>query len=1129
MIGNSHFKGLCIALAIVAALVAIPQQGWGQQVTAAITGVVTDPSGAPIANAAVTAKDTQRGTAWTTQTNDAGAYNLPRVPIGIYDISVQAKGFQTAVRPAIQLEINQTARVDVQMTIGEVSQTIEVSSAAPLLQTETTQLSTVINSKTNEDLPLASRNYVQLTLLAPGTIHPDPSSMTQPLTTANGGRPYVNGNREQANNFLLDGADNNQVSDNLVGYTPSPDAIQEFSMITQNASAEFGNFQGAIISATLKSGTNELHGTAFEFLRRDALNANDWARNWQGSPRAGMKWDMFGGSIGGPIKKDKLFFFGDYQGLRYSTPASQGFLNVFTVQERQGDFSQLLTERKIQLYNPFQLDANGQRTPFPNNQIPIGLIDPVAQKLFSSKYYPAPINGNLERNQTNTSNSSISNNQYDIKIDASITDKDRLFGRYSEGHQNNPSTNTFPLVFGSFFTTPAHNGVVNWTRTISPSFVNEVRVGANRTLVHNGGTDNGLGNVATELGIENGNDRGPGLLNIGIGGGVVGGFGSSNIGTQQKFANNVYQAEDAVVLTRGRHTMHTGFEYWRHQLNIFYAGNYGRTGGMDFSGNYTAGPGPLAGQGTKVTINGTEYVTGAGEADFFLGLPTHISRGLSSGTWGHRSHVLGLYFQDDWRVSDTLTLNLGLRYEDHTPWVEVKDRQANFAPFTGEIEIAGKSSYYKNNRALYNPTTWTLGNFQPRLGLAWTPAALGKNTVFRAAYTVSSYLEGTGTNLRLPLNPPFNTEFYTDYSPLSLPASRTEAGLTVLSSPSDPFAGATIRLWDPNVRPAVVQQWNFSIQQQFKGDMTLQLAYVGQHGTHLMVPMPYAQKQLLGRDAAGKPILAPSPYLSGNPPLAGIGQISGTESNGNQLYHSLQATLQKRLSNGLQYQVAYTFSKCMTNSSGYYGSWGGQTLPTNAYWQNLYDEKAERGLCYYDATHTLTSYALYELPLGRDKKIGNNWNRAVDSVLGHWQLSGILSLHSGFPLDLEGNDVSGTHSRGARADCNGQPAKVYGRQNSPKGGFQWFDPSPFSQPLPGTFGSCGVTVVRGPGLHNLDLGIEKQIPITEKKYIQIRSEFLNFTNTPILNSPTMFLGSDLGRLTSSQGARNIQFGFKLYY
>jgi hypothetical protein len=570
---------------------------WGQQVSAAITGVVTDPSGAPIVNAAVTAKDTQRGTTWTTQANEAGAYNLPRVPIGTYEVRVEAQGFQTAVRSSITLEINQTARVDVQMTIGEVSQTVEVTASAPTLQTETTQLSTVIGAKTNEDLPLASRNYVQLTLLAPGTVQPDPSSMTGALTTANSGRPYVNGNREQANNFLLDGADNNQVSDNLVGYTPSPDAIQEFNMITQNASAEFGNFQGGIISATIKSGTNEFHGTAFEFLRRDALNANDWARNWAGSPRAGMQWDMFGGTIGGPIKKDKLFFFGDYQGLRYSTPASKGFLNVFTAEERQGDFSQLLNQRKIQLYNPFDV-INGKRAPFPNNQIPMSLIDPVAKALFASKFYPAPINDNLERNQSNTSTSSVETNQYDIKIDANLTQSDRLFGRYSEGHQNNPSTNTFPLSFGSFYTTPTHNGVIDWTRTVSPSFVNEVRVGANRTLVHNGGTDNGLGTVATELGIQNGNDRGPGLFAMNIGGGIVGGFGSANIGTQQKFANNVYQAEDAIVLTRGRHTMHTGFEYWRHQLNIFYAGNYGRTGGMDFTGKFTAGPDALAQQGS---------------------------------------------------------------------------------------------------------------------------------------------------------------------------------------------------------------------------------------------------------------------------------------------------------------------------------------------------------------------------------------------------------------------------------------------------------------------------------------------------------------------------------------------------
>ena len=1119
--------GLCLILAVWVVGVGLPQQALAQQVTAAITGKVTDPSDAPIGNAAVTAKDVARGTTWTTETNALGFYNLPRVPVGSYEIKVEAKGFQTAIHPPVQLELNQTARVDFQMKVGQVTETIEVTGAAPLLQSETTQLSTVIGSKTNEQLPLATRNYVQLTLLAPGTTHPDPSSMTSPLTTGNGGRPYVNGNREQSNNFLLDGVDNNQVSDNLVGYTPSPDAIQEFNMITNNASAEFGNFQGAIISTTIKSGTNELHGTLFEFFRNChggdsgfCLNANSWANNWQGSPRGGLHWNMFGGSAGGPIKKDKLFFFGDYQGLRFSTPPNVGFISVITPEERAGDFSRLLSERKIQLYNPFSTDASGNRMPFSNNMIPIALIDPVAKALFSSKFYPAPVNNKLEFNQINASTNRIPTNQFDVKIDANLSTKDRVFGRYSESHQDNPTTNSFPLYFGSFYKTPTHNDVINWTRMASPSFVNEVRLGFNRVLVHNGGEDtNGLGNVADQLGIKGVNDRGPGLLGINISGGVAGGFGSSNLGTQQLFANNVYEAQDAIVWTKGRHIMHTGFEYWRHQLNIFYAGNYGRTGFMDFTGKFSAGPNPLAQAGGG---------SGAGEADFFLGLPAHVARGLSTGTWGHRSHVFGLYFQDDWRLTDTLTLNAGIRYDNHTPWVEVKDRQSNFSPFTGELELAGKSTYYQDNRALYNPYRWGIGNFQPRFGLAWTPQALGKKTVFRGAYTISSYLEGTGTNLRLPLNPPFNQEFYTNYDALTLPRSRTGDGLTVLAAPADPFAGAVIRLWDPNVKPAIVQQWNVSIQQQFSNNSILQIAYVGQHGTHLMVPMPYFQRRLLGVGADGKPITAPSPYLAGNPALANISQISGTESNGNQLYDALQATLQKRLSGGLQYQVAYTYSKCLTNSSGYYGSWGGQTVPTSAYWQNLYDEKAEKGLCYYDVKHTLTSYAIYELPVGRGKMVGKNWNRAVDAIVGQWQLSGILSLHSGFPLDIPGNDASGTGSRGPRADCKG-PERVFGRQNSPDGGFQWFDPSPYSQPAPGHFGTCGVAVVRGPGLHNLDLGVEKQFAITEKKYLQFRSEFLNFTNTPILNSPSVFLGGGLGRVTSSQGGRNIQFGLKLYY
>ncbi len=295
-----------------------------------------------------------------------------------------------------------------------------------------------------------------------------------------------------------------------------------------------------------------------------------------------------------------------------------------------------------------------------------------------------------------------------------------------------------------------------------------------------------------------------------------------------------------------------------------------------------------------------------------------------------------------------------------------------------------------------------------------------------------------------------------------------------------------------------------------------------------MTPMPYFQKRLLGVDSKGKPITAPSPFLSGNPALASISQISGTESNSNMRYDALQATLQKRFSQGLQYQVAYTYSKCMTNSSGYYGSWGGQTIPTSPYWQNLYDSRAEHGPCYYDGTHVLTSYAVYQLPFGHKKKFGSTWNPVTNGVLGDWQVSGILQLRGGFPITLEGSDASGTGSRGARPNCNG-PAHVFGRKDSPDGGFQWFDPSPYSDPLPGTFGTCGIGTVRGPGLRTFDLSLQKEFPITESKRIEFRAEFINFTNTPILNAPIPWLGGTLGEVNSSQGARNIQFGLKLYY
>src|SRR5205823_2404765 len=338
--------------------------------------------------------------------------------------------------------------------------------------------------------------------------------------------------------------------------------------------------------------------------------------------------------------------------------------------------------------------------------------------------------------------------------------------------------------------------------------------------------------------------------------------------------------------------------------------------------------------------------------------------------------------------------------------------------------------------------------------------------VLRSAFTISSYLEGTGTNLRLPVNPPFQAaETLVQYKGVALPTTTTDQGLAPVGSPSDPFSGSLVRVWDKNVQPALTDQWNLTVQQQLGGTATLQVGYVGQHGTHLMVPMPYLQKQLLPNSAcATPPCTAPSVFFSGNPAFqSDISQISGTASVGSMKYNALQAVFQKRYSSGLEYQAAYTFSKCMTDNSGYYGNWGAQANPASPYYQNLYDPAADWANCFYDAKHVLSAYAVYEIPFGKGKTWGANANGAVDAIAGGWSINPIISWHTGFPLALYdfGADPTGTDSRGLRPDCGAGAGKTFGRQaafdpSDPSKfiGYQWFDPTPYSAPATGTFGNC---------------------------------------------------------------------------
>lgn len=607
-----------------------------------------------------------------------------------------ATGFDTAIRPAFTLQLNQTARVDVQMKVGQISESVEVTSEAPVLQTENAQVGTVIDSATADNLPLETRNYVQLTLLSPGSISVDPSSMNQGSNTAEeGGRPYINGNREQSNNFLLDGIDNNQASDNLLGYTPSPDAIAEFNVINQNASAEFGNYNGGIVNATIKSGTNSFHGDVFEYFRNDIFNANKWenglTRGGQVKPGVTnsegviltpkLRWNMFGGTLGGPIIKNKLFFFGDYQGGRLDHPSGSNQIFVLTPAEASGDFSQLLTPTSehaaIQLYNPCAPGTGGtsgvtcnilpaaSRPAFAGNIIPSNMLDPAFTALVTNALYPkaSAALSNGYGGAFNTIAQQYNSDQGDIKVDFKASDKDSMFARFSKGDQFDPTSNSVALFPNTINEAYLLNGAVNWTHSFTPNLLNEVRFGKNNVRLTTGlaSFNSSVGQLGNTIGIADGNPGSlVGLPSLSFGGGsgtnpnagTLNTIGSNEV--VQRFNTTVTQFDDVLIWTHGRHTIKTGFQVNRYNLNVFYSGNGGELGlqifGLGPGGNYSG------------TIVGGNPAEGDPAADWALGLPQDVARGTSAGGWHQRDWLYAGFVQDDWRATDSLTLNLGLRY-----------------------------------------------------------------------------------------------------------------------------------------------------------------------------------------------------------------------------------------------------------------------------------------------------------------------------------------------------------------------------------------------------------------------------------------------------------------------------------
>lgn len=1113
---------------------------WSQGPTAAINGQVTDATGAAVPGAAVTAKDLDRGTNWPAQTNAEGYYALPRLPIGNYDVQVEAKGFQTSVQRSVQLVLDQVAKIDFQVKLGAVSQTLEVTAAAPILQTESTEISTVMQAHAIESLPLETRNYNQLALLMPGAVTTSPAAFNTGQATFNSGRPYINGNREQATYYLLDGMENTEFVDNNVAYSPNVDAIEEFNVVTNNPSAEYGQFLGGVISVSLKSGSNQFHGNLFEFIRNDFFNANEWSRNFSldnsvNSAPPNLRWNEFGGTFGGPLKRNKLFFFVDYQGSRYDTPATPGTVNTFSSTERTGDLSDI-PGISATLHYPgttVALPANlTQATICAGGQVMgvdpcINGISPTALKIIAA--LPQASLPGLINNASNVQHTYINGNQGDAKVDYVLSDKDRLSVRYSQQSVINPFINSQPLLYNSTGNNvfPVWNGVIDYTRTINSRMVNEFRAGVNyfpaEANIQTAGSTSAAGLIPGQP-----TQFLPGLSFAGspIGGVLNGPFAFGTVDAPEIFHQTSIQFEDNLSYSLGAHNLKFGFQSNRYRNDyVPSVTSDGAAGQIGFNGQYS----------------------GNSEADFLLGLPSYIGYGQGfSGTVGQRNNAYGAFVQDDWRITPHLTMNMGLRWQLFTPIYEVGNRMTNFGLYSGDIELAGVDG---NSRALYNQYNG-IANFLPRLGLAWSPGGKwGENTVIRAAFSRSSFQEGTGEYNRLATNAPWNVDLVSQPTPGlngaipsnqitldqgfnglgSIGAACTVA--TVASAPESCFAGVRVHLQDPNYRPAVSNQWNVSIQRQFGRSTTLQAAYVGQHTDHLATIINAGQRVLLPDGTT-----IPGPYLSGNPTLKddGTGQVRLNSTVGIQNYDALQLAFQRRLSSGLAFQINYTWSKCLTNNDGYYARYGDATASQASadvsFQEYAYNLGLDYGLCDHDVAQVFNGYLTYDLPFGKGRMFGRDANKTVNAILGDWQLNTVFTVHGGFPISiLDFGGDPGTGSFQPRPECNG-PSIQTPYKNFAGGGYIWFDPSTMSAPPAGQFGSCGVGTERGPGLKQVDISLSKRFSITERQKLEFRAEAINAFNTPIFVVQgyvvDIFGGSQEGVVNTSQGARNLQFGLK---
>lgn len=1114
---------------------------WSQSFTGRIVGTVTDASGAVVPNAEVKAVELATNRTLTATSNADGNYAFNEVPRGEYTVEVSAQGFKRITQRGIQLAIGQQARVDLRLEVGAVSEAVEVTADASLLETVDSVLGKVVDNKRITELPLNSRNVFSLLYLTPGVT----GSVSSTYSTGFG----INGARNSMLDILVDGVSTAHPTVN--GFSgnstfPPVEAIAEFKVMGSNYSAEFGRSNGGIVNVVYKSGANDVHATLFEFLRNSKLDANDFFNNRQGRKLGSFKRNQFGGMVSGPIRKNKTFFLGSYEGLRERS-SSNTLTSVPTALQRAGDFSQTRAANgaQVNIFDPFSTRAQGNgfvRDAFPGNRIPASMFDTVARN--SLRYYPDantvsdPVT-NLN-NFFNVGARGFDQNQIDGRVDHNITDSQRIFGRFSWRE----NLDTPPIYFPGELTIAegrVNQGVrqpsasIDYTNSLSPTTVWTTRLGFSRSLFD---YDNqGLGFKPSSLGL-------PAAIDSVVDRQMFPRIGPSGFvslgGNDHRFSTfNTYTLLSNLSTIKGNHTLKAGWEGRMIRVNVWEARSAGT---FNFASGFTQGPNPNTASST------------AGNSIASLLLGTGTTGNVLIRNWKNvaaQSFYHGFYLQDDWRVTKKLTLNLGLRYEVDLPRTERYNRFNWFEPYavsplSGKVpgfgEIYGGVRFVGvdgNPRTQFNKD---LNNLGPRIGFAYQ---VDSKTVVRGAY---GHFFGPSRQAAQGTVGPFG--FRVEY-----PWVTTVDGITPFNRLSNPYpegfrgvpgsadglltqAGANLQAFMQDSPSPWNMMWNFTLQRELPGGILLESAYVGNRGLYLsrsgeggmeinqLDPRHLALGSALNQQVANPffgivnngvhlsrtiargQLLRPYPQFTNVQPLYDAGS--------NSIYHAMQNTFKRRFSHGFLFEGSYTWAKMIDTGDSH---------------QNTYDVAASRALSSQDVAHRFVLSALFDVPVGKGKAIDTGSSRVVNAILGGWQMNSIITMQSGLPLAMSANNTAGLFGARTQPNSAGRSGKKDGRVQDRLNAY--FDPTAYSQPAAFTFGNLArfLPDVRSDMIRNFDLSLFKEFQVREKTTLQFRAEFFNAFNTPVFGSPnTSVTSNQFGVITSQANSpRQVQFGLKLLF